>query len=263
MSITTENQTFTASPVISLKGRGKAKRELAYIQIAPLSFVENISRVESIANLRVALGASPTEAETKTAQVEWVIGRVASRLPASEFPKGCTSDDDRLEFARNLVLRYAAPAKRNANGKVPSLRAGKVGWRNESQHRVVRAAEEAWSQVKAELGLGNAQTQSQRNAAKAAKRSTNGNPVRGEGKGKATGNADAPTLSNRKASGKAEAHRVIETAAATLLAFVNKNAGIVGGAYGEAVHTFSSAIMIAKRDTERAEQPATADKPKK
>ncbi len=248
MPIATETVRIAVSPVITLKGRGKAQRELAYARIAPLSFVENISRVESIANLRAALGTSPSEFELKAAQTQWVIGRVASRLPAGEFPKGCKDDDARIEYARSLVQEHQSPAKRNANGKVPKLRTGKIGWRSEVQQRVIRAAEEAWSQVKAELGAGNAQTQAERNKAKAekAKRSTNANPVRGEGKGDAS-TSTAPQLTNGKASCKEDVCRVIETAAATLLAFINKNPGVTPLAYGEAVHAFSSAIMAAKK----------------
>lgn len=246
MTIATETVRVSVSPVIALKGRGKVQRELAYMQIAPLSFVENISRVESIANLRAALGASPSEAELKTAQVEWCIGRVASRLPAGEFPKGCTSDDAKLEFARAIVLHYAAPPKEGA--KPRKLRAGQLGRRSPVAHKVIRAAEEAWSQVKAELGAGNAQTQAERNKAKAAKRSTNANPVRGDGKGAdKSASTTAPQLTNAKVSGPEEVRRVIETAAATLLAFVNKNAAHTELAYGEAVHNFSSAIMTAKK----------------
>ncbi len=180
--IETETVQITAAPVITLKGRGKAKRELAYVQIAPLSFIENISRAESIANLAVALGASPTETEVKAAQTEWVIGRVASRLPAGEFPKGCEDDSDRLDFARKLVTLYAAPPQ--PGKKARELRKGQLGRRSPIQQRVVRAADEGWSLVKAELGLGKARTITEKNAKQ---RSTTANPKRGDGK------SDAPT----------------------------------------------------------------------
>ena len=179
-SVTTSVPKAPANGIIDLKGKGKAAREMAYIQIAPLSFVENISRVKSIANLRTALGTSPSPDELKAAQDEWTIGRVASRLPASEFPKGCTNNADKLEHARKLVLQYAAPAK-SAKAK---LRAGKIGYRSESQHKAIRAADEAWSMIKAEIGLGTAKTQKEKDAQKKT-RATNANPVRGAGKGDA------------------------------------------------------------------------------
>ena len=46
----------SSRPIVSLKGKGKAARELAYLKIAPLSFVENASRADTISNLRIALG---------------------------------------------------------------------------------------------------------------------------------------------------------------------------------------------------------------
>ncbi len=213
---------INSAPVITLKGRGKAQREVAYMQIAPLSFIENISRVESIANLAIAIGKSPTEAELKAAQSEWVIGRVASRLPAGEFTKGCEDDNAKLEFARKIVLNYAAPP---AEGKqARKLRVGQLGRRTPMQHRVVRAAEEAWSLVKAELGLGKAQTLKERNASKA-KRSTNANPKRGDGKG---AKADKGTLLQLATPAApvtpADYVQHMQTQVAALIAFDKKHA---------------------------------------
>lgn len=162
---------------ISLKGRDKAERERAYANIAPLSYVENISRAESVANLRKALGSAPSPDELKAAQIEWTIGRVASRLPASELPKDCMASNDKLQHVRKLVLQYAAPAK-SAKAK---LRAGKIGYRTEGQHKAIRAADEAWSMIKAEIGLGTAKTQKEKDVQKRT-RATNANPVRGAGK---------------------------------------------------------------------------------
>lgn len=257
MTITTETLAITASPVITLKGRNKAKREMAYMQIAPLAMIETMSRADMIANLREALGPNPSEAEVKTAQIETTIGRVAARLPAGQFPKGCASDDDKLQFARDLVTRYAAPPKEGA--KPRALRAGQIGRRTPKQHKVVRAAEEAWSQVKAELGLGQAQTQKERNAKKAT-RSTNANPVRGDGKGDKAKAQHMPTLSETLPNGgkmndAASAHRVIDTAAATLLSFANKNAALLDTTYGTLVRKFKADIDAAAKA--RAERLAS------
>lgn len=243
-AIHTETLRFAVAPVIALKGKGKAARELAYMQIAPLSFVENISRVESIANLRAALGAAPTEAELKTAQAEWGIGRVASRLPAGEFPKGCTDDAAKLDFARDLVLYYAAPAQEGKQAR--KLRAGQKGRRSVVQHKVCRAADEAWSQIKAELGLGTAQTQAERNKAK---RSTNANPVRGDGKG-ATKPSHSELVKPAAALTADEAVSYVTTQAATLLAFANKNAKLLPTDFGMAIQAFKSAINKAANERE-------------
>jgi hypothetical protein len=178
-------------PIVALKGKGKAARELAYLKIAPLSFVENISRADTISNLRIALGNAPSPVETQAAKDEWCIGRIACRLPDSEFPKGCTSSADKLEHARKLVFDYALPAKQG--GK--ALPKGKIGRRTEVQDKAIRAANQAWSMIAAELGLGKAQTQSEADKKKSAKRATNANPVRGKGKADAQGSqlVSAPT----------------------------------------------------------------------
>ena len=226
--------------IIALKGVNKSKREGAYLRIAPLSFVENLSRVETIANLQIALGAKPTDDEVKVAQVEWTIGRVASRLPAGEFPKDASDNADKLEYARKLVTLYAAPPKEGT--KARKLRAGQLGRRSPVQHKVVRAAEEAWSQVKAELGHGTAQTQAQRNAAKPT-RATNANPVRGDGKGATPDHARLVTPA--KAQTVDEVCAYVTTQAATLLAFANKNARLLPTDFGQAIQAFKSAINAA------------------
>lgn len=148
-------------------GAGKAKRVAALAQVASLSFVESLSRADSIANIRVALGSNPSEEETRAIRIEWQIGRVASRLAASDLPKDCKTPDARLAHARALVLHYVAPPKQGA--KARKLAVGKLGYRTESQHRAIRAADEAWSQVIAELGIGKAKTQKEKNDEKATK----------------------------------------------------------------------------------------------
>ena len=178
MTTSTATRPASSRPIVSLKGKGKAARELAYLKIAPLSFVENASRAETISNLRAALGNAPSPVETQAAKDEWCIGRIACRLPDGEFPKGCTSSADKLEHARVLVFDYALPAKQ-AGKAMPK---GKTGRRTEVQDKAIRAANQAWSMIAAELGLGKAQTQSEVDKAKKAKRATNANPVRGKGK---------------------------------------------------------------------------------
>lgn len=168
----------SSRPIVILKGKGKAERELAYLKIAPLSFVENASRADTIRNLRVALGNAPSPVELQAAKDEWCIGRIACRLPDSEFPKDCTSSADKIEHARKLVFDYALPTKQG--GK--ALPKGKIGRRTEVQDKAIRAANQAWSMIAAELGLGKAKTQAETDKAKKAKRATNANPVRGKGK---------------------------------------------------------------------------------
>ncbi|HQA11965.1 hypothetical protein [Zoogloea sp.] len=179
MTASTATRPASTRPIVNLKGKGKAARELAYLKIALLSFVENASRAETISNLRAALGNAPSPVELQAAKDEWCIGRIACRLPDSEFPKDCTTlAADKLEHARKLVFDYALPAKQG--GK--ALPKGKTGRRTEVQDKAIRAANQAWSMIAAELGLGKAQTQSEADKKKSAKRATNANPVRGKGK---------------------------------------------------------------------------------
>lgn len=246
----------TASALIALKGAGKAAREAAYLNIAPLSYSENMSRAATINNLRVALGKSPTDNEQSVARVEWIIGRVACRLVATDLPRKDMDGADKLEFARDLVTRYAAPPQ---DGKATrKLRAGQIGRRSISQHRTVRAAEEAWSQIKAELGIGTAQTQKERNEQK---RSTNNNPVRGKGKkGKALAPTHAELVKPVAPKTAADAVNYVTTQAASMLAYANKNAKLLPVDFGSAVTAFKSAIDAAGAAYKLACDKADADK---
>lgn len=228
-----------ADAIIVLAGRGKAQREMAFMSIAPLSFTEAKCRTETIANLRIALGSSPTDNELRVATDQWIIGRVANRLPAGEFPKGTSETIDKLDFASDLVLFYAAPPKEGA--KARKLRKGQKGRRSVVQHRVIRAAEEAWSQVKAELGLGNAKTQSERNTAKKARA-----PHRNNTSAPPTHNAlvtpDKPMTAD-------EAHQHIVTQMTALVAYTSKHAKLIETGFSMPVIACHKAVVAA--DAER------------
>lgn len=240
---------------IALKGAGKAKREHAFLNIAPLSFVEATSRTETIANLRVALGTKPSADDVKVARSEWIIGRVASRLPTAELPKALADNAARIAFARELVELYAAPAKDGVAAR--KLRAGQKGRRTIAQQRVVRAAEEAWSQVNAELGHGSAQTQSERNANKRAA-TMQGATARGKAATQAATQAAAPSHSvlvkpeTPKSADDVCEHITMQAAA--LLAFANKHAALLPMDYGAAVKAFK--IAVDKADAERRKNKA-------
>lgn len=219
---------------IALTGKGKAARTNAFLQIAPLSFVEALSRTESIANLRIALGTAPSERDLATAKLEWTIGRIASRLPATELPKSMADSSAKLVYARELVETKAAPPKEGA--KANKLRKGQTGRRTVGQQRVVRAADEAWSQVKAELGLGTAQTQKARNDAKAtAKRATRADPVRGADKGKAPSHSELVASTKAATADDAEAHIMAQLT--SLAAYCKRNAKLVRAGMAAVVNT--------------------------
>ncbi len=231
------NKTAT---IITCKGKGKADREMAYLSIAPLSFVEDASRSQSISNLRIALGTKPSDNERAIAKQQWVIGRVASRLPAGEMPAKDMASIDRIGFAEKLITLYAAPAKDGA--KPRKLRAGQLGRRSPMQHRVIRNAEEAWSQVAAELTLGNAQTQTERNAKKRAPQ------MAGSSKAKP---AKAPTHQQLVARAvpvdAGEACATMMQLASSALLYANKHAKLLPSDYGAAARAFKTAIVAADK----------------
>lgn len=154
-----------AAPVL-FAGKGAAARGNALLQIAPLAYAEAVSRGASIANLAKVLGDKPSDAQLKAAGTEWIIGRVASRLPVSELLKGKTSPADRLERARDVVTRMAACPKEGVTTR--PLRKGQIGHRTPVMQRVVRAAEEAKSLIFGEVGFGKARTLAEKNARQAA-----------------------------------------------------------------------------------------------
>lgn len=228
-----------ANPIIALKGRGKAERELAYVQIAPLAFRETLSRDETIAAIRKALGSKPSDAETLAARNEYVIGRAAARMPKAEWPKGSSDDSAKLEHMRDLVLHYAPPAKPDV--KARKLKAGQKGRRSAGQQRVIAAAWEAWSQIKAELGLGNAQTQAERNATK--KRGTKARKSETAAKP-----AHSELVTPAKAVDADEAHAYVMHVASTLQLYADKNAKVIDTAHGSAIRAFKQAINKAANE---------------
>lgn len=239
MNITTTTAAIalTAPSIVSsLKGKGKAARTIAFTQIAANAMIDTLGRADLIASLKAALGTTPNEAELKAAQVEVTIGRVAARLPVGEMPKGTTDDGARLEFARDLVLHYAAPAQEGKAAR--KLRAGQKGRRSIVQHKLVRAADEAWSQLKAEIGAGNAKPQAVKNAAKRAP------SMAGTGKGASKDvtptHAELVKPTTPMSADEACAHVMAQ--ATTLLAFGSKYAALLPTDFGTAIQAFKSAI---------------------
>jgi hypothetical protein len=160
-------RTYTAAGAAATRtptftGKTGEARKAAFDLIPFLVFRESMSRKLIINNLRKALGSKPSESLILSVANQVQAGRIAERLPASEFPKGCTSEGDCIAHALALIYDYAMPTAKK-------LTKGKVGRRSETQHKAIRAANEYWSQLKAELNIGNAQTQKTKNDKKAAK----------------------------------------------------------------------------------------------
>ena len=239
-----------ASPISKLG----ATRKAAFMAIAPNAFSEAQSRATSIANLKVALGNGPNADTIAAARIEWIIGRATFRMPPVEFGRTASADTmAKLLFVRDRVENYAAPVKEGAKAK--KLRAGQTGRRTAMQHRIIRNAEEAWSQVLAELGLNAAKTQSERNAAK--KTAAPSMAGSGKGKAKAATPSHASLVAAPKPLNRAEACQYVVTQAATLLAFANKNAKLLPTDFGTAINAFKAAIN--KAANEQAVRDAAAD----
>ena len=130
--------TLKNKPAALFAGKGMAARSTALLTIAALSFSEESTRAAALNAARKALGNAPTEAQVAATRLEYMVGRVAARLPVAELPRGKTSEGDRLEHARALIVSYAAPVK--AGAKAYKLRKGMLGYRTELQHRIIRAA---------------------------------------------------------------------------------------------------------------------------
>lgn len=229
----------------AFKGRNAVIRNAALEGVAAFAYAEGQSRADIIARLKLALGNKPTADEVKGVALQYVIGRTAQKIASDAANNGKTVAE-LLAFASDLVTRYASPLKDGVKAK--KLRAGQIGRRTPAQHKAIRASEEAWSQLKAEVvpALSNAKTQDERNAAKKATRSTNANPVRGADKasdGKAgTGITHSELV---KPDGPMTAKAAVDYyvgMASTLLAFNNKHAKVSPTAFGQAIRAFKAAI---------------------
>jgi hypothetical protein len=254
--MTTANKTVAA---YAFAGKGKVARELAMAQIAPLSFAEDTSRAASLDNMRKVLGNTPSEPLRKAARIRWIIGRVASRLPVNELPRGKTSAPDRLEYAEKVVTLMQRPAEGQTVG---TLQKGKIGRRSAMQQRVVRAAEEAASLFFAELGLGKARTQGEKNAKQ--KRKVNQPPVMaGSGKGKA---ATPPTYSQLVkpaapvTADDAVTHCMMQSQ--SLIDYAKKYAGVMPAGFAAAIERFRT-DCLAEDKVHHAAKAAAMAKPAK
>lgn len=221
----------------TFKGKGKDVRTAALEGVASLSYAEAQSRGDIIAQLRIVAGTKPTDADIATMRAEYIVGRVAQRFADADCPKAGLSVAERIAHARNVVTSYAAPAKDGV--KANKLRAGQLGRRTVAQHKVIRAAEEAWSGVKAELGFGAAQTQSERNKAKRAPQmSKEGAKASTVG----TGITHTELVKSDGPMDKATACQYLESMAATMLAFCNKHAAVLPTDYGMSVKRFNGSM---------------------
>lgn len=251
MTVTTTARTVVATAPkankapkpFAFKGRNAVIRTTALEGVATCAYVEGKSRADTISVLRIALGNKPSADEVAAVARQYVIGRTAQKLSADASMDGKTVADI-IAHAARLVTSYAAPLKDGVKAK--KLRAGQLGRRTVAEHKAIRASEEAWSQLKAEVlpALSTAQTQSERNAKK---RSTNSNPVRGAGKAGTSLTHSELVKPDGKPHDRKSATEYVGSMAATLLAFSNKHAKVMPTSYGTAIVAFKKAIELAAK----------------
>lgn len=252
--------------VPAFTGKGSKARANAFAGISAIAFAEDVGRLASIANMRVVLGNAPSEAEVSAAKVRYVIGRVASRLPASKVPLVSTQEQ-RLARAEDLVCFFAAPPKEGTQPR--KLRAGQKGRRTTQEQKLVRAAEESASTFFAELGLTNAATNAARASVKVAKKEANAPSMAGTGKGKKGGKAGAPAsapmIALKPAPIDAKAYvQHLQTTLSQLVAFDDANAKVrpvTHGAVAEALRGLrtmanKAASEFALREAAEVKKPA-------
>lgn len=226
----------------------KQRQELAFLDIAPRAYSEAVSRGELVRAIKLAAGEEPSKARLAELKQEAVIGRLTARLPVSAFPKDATETADKMEYVRSLVCNYVSPT-------VKELPEDKLGRRSETQQKAIRACDEWWSKLMAEIGFGSGKKQSEADAQKkqrlaggAPNTGANNNPVRGADKA-----SDKPAPSPTQEAMKTPKSKMspvdacahVERLASELLAFANKYAAALPTDYGMAVQTFKTSINTA------------------
>lgn len=239
----------TASPVtkgFTFTGRGAMVRNAALEGVASLAYVAGKSRGDMIAQMRIALGKSPSADELAAVRVQYVAGTVAQKLTRADFTgnafdafgkkEAAMTVADRIAFALELMVHYAAPVKDGTKARSIGTKKGR---RTVSQDTAIRNAEKGWSLVAGELGIGTAQTQAEKNA-----KQTRAPSAAGSGKGKAKPTAPshselvkAPTI---KTAQDVDAHVMAQALA--LLQFCKKHAGLARVETGLAVAAFHSRV---------------------
>lgn len=249
----------------AFKGANKEVRGAALEGMASCAYSEGKARGEMIAQARLALGKYPAqvilagatakswpvafESAISAVRHEYLVGRIAQRLAPSDLPKvGQDTVAMRISHARALLDNYAMPVKDGVKSR--PLRKGMIGYRTISQQTVIRTAEGAWSLVKAELGLSDAQTQQAKNA-----KQPRGAKTPGSGTTSAAGTGITHSQLVAKDGGPIgakEAVAYIDAMARTLEAFCKKHAAVVPSNYGQSVTRFAGAIIQAAKDVKLA-----------
>jgi len=229
--------------LLTFSGAGKAKREKAFASIATTAQLETASRDALIHACKDTLGTTPSDAEIAAVRLQVQVGRVAGRITTKHLATPAQRDAynaDQLAFALDLVTKYAAPPKEGTAAR--KLRAGQLGRRTVAQHQLVRASDEAWSKLAADIGIGAAQTQKAKDEAKA-KRAAHHNDTKAAEFGKDADKPNHTSLVKPSAPVSAdEAMAHIGAQATALLAYANKHAALIPTDVGTLVNAFKSGM---------------------
>ena len=204
-----------------LPADASAQRD-AIVAIAPLAFSFEKSHANLVSFVAVALGDKATDALKLAVTVELKTGRIAARMSEKFWTETVKIADAvaRMDWVRDQINKPAAE-------------------RHEGIKKPLNAANVWACSIFAATGHGKGKTIQQRNA---------------QQKAKQTAKSDTAAPSHNELASKAGAFKTreavtayVDQMAATLLAFANKHAGPMPLAYGDAIHTFKSAIDTAHK----------------
>lgn len=233
-----------SAPVIAkafaFTGKGAKARNDALLDISTLAFIEGKSRAEMIASMRVALGKSPSADEVSAVKQQYVVGRSAQRFGPADLPRKDMSPLDRIAHALELIVHYAAPVK---DGTKARSIGSKKGRRTPSQDTIIRNAEKSWSLVAAELGLGGAQTQDEKNAKQTRSPAPAGSTKRG-----ATPSHNALLVKPDEPKSAKDCVAFVAAQATMMMQYCKKHAGLSPVELGLAVNRFEGAIAQMLKD---------------
>lgn len=233
---------ITFSSLVRFTGKGAAARSKALSSIPHLAYSDGLTRGALIDAVAAASAGDASDAVISAIKTAFIAGRAASRLT----PAKGQDEAAHLDHVLQLVCTYVAPRGAKPGAKVKPLPAGKVGERSELQHRAIRSAEQAWSQIAGEAGIGAAKSDKERKGEERAKAKRA--PHHNEKATKAAAPDHAELVKPAAKLTTDEVHLHVERVAADLLAFCNKYAKQLDTDYGQAAHAFKGAINKAAND---------------
>ena len=241
-------------PAAAITGKGAKARSVAMFEIAPAGMNAETGKAHFIDVMNKALAGSTDKALVKLVRQEAIVGIATARMPAGEFPRGCTAADARMNHVRLLFTAYASP-------DVVNLGRNQKGKRSLIQQRVIRNAEQRAATYLGELGAGNAKSDKAVNDAAKAKRQTGGSQSQ---TAPATPTHSELVAKPPKPADRAEAMLHITQQARALQAYANKYAKVLPTDMGTAVAAFLTACnkannaeqeRLARVEAKQAEKP--------